>query len=45
MQELGARDTETVLRVPFDSIVIEVQPRAGDAVLQRPSELVWARQM
>jgi hypothetical protein len=45
MQELEARDTETVLRVPFDSIVIEVQPRAGDAVPRRPGELVWVRQM
>ncbi len=45
MQELEAQDTETVLRAPFDSIVIEVLLRAGDAVLRRPGELVLVRQM
>jgi len=40
IQELEAQRSETVLRAPFDGIVIEVQPRAGDAALRRPGERV-----
>ena len=43
IQELEAQRSETILRAPFDGIVIEVQPRAGDAVLRRPGEGVMRR--
>lgn len=43
IQELEAQRAEMILRAPFDGIVIEVQPRAGDAVLRRPGEGVLRR--
>jgi len=43
IRELEAQCAETILRAPFDGIVIEVQPRAGDAVLRRPGEGVLRR--
>ena len=43
IRELEAQRAETVLRAPFDGIVIEVHPRAGDAVMRRPGEGVLRR--
>ena len=43
IRELEAQRAETVLTAPFDGIVIEVQPRAGDAVMRRPGEGILRR--
>ena len=43
IQELEAQRAEAILRAPFDGIVIEVQPSAGDAVMRRPGEGVLRR--
>lgn len=41
--ELEAQRAETILKAPFDGIVIEVQPGAGDAVMRRPGEGILRR--
>lgn len=43
IRELEVQRAERVLTAPFDGIVIEVQPRAGDALLRRPGEGVLRR--
>jgi len=43
IRELEAQRSETVLRAPFDGIVIEIQQNAGDVVLRRPGEGVLRR--
>ena len=44
IRELETQRSEMVLRAPFDGIVIEVQPRAGDAVMRRPGEGILRRE-